>query len=82
MKSGKCNVLDSILYSLVIIGGLNWGMVGAFDLNLVELLFDAGTTLTKATYIIIGVASLYAVVKCVMCHSSKCCSGKCDSKKK
>lgn len=38
-----------------IVGAINWGLVGLFDLNLVTLLFQEGSFLTKLIYIIIGV---------------------------
>lgn len=39
---GKMRFLDKFAYSLLVIGGLNWGLVGFFDFNLVEWL-DFGT---------------------------------------
>ena len=38
----KMSVLDWIVFILVIIGGLNWGLVGAFGFNIVETIFGAG----------------------------------------
>lgn len=45
---------------LTIIGGLNWGLIGVFDFNLVTFLFGA-SILTPITYIIIGLASLFCI---------------------
>ena len=50
--------LYKISLSLVIIGALNWGMVGLFDINLVTLLFGAESVLTNITYAIIGICGL------------------------
>lgn len=44
---------------LIIIGGLNWGLVGAFDFNLVDSLFGEGSVLAKIVYILVGVAALF-----------------------
>ena len=41
------NTLYKVALALVIIGALNWGMVGIFDVNLVELLFGKDTVLTN-----------------------------------
>ena len=54
-------VLDWIALLLVIIGGINWGLVGAFDLDLVALLFGDMTAASRAVYILVGIAALYSL---------------------
>lgn len=44
---------------LVIVGGLNWGLVGAFDFNLVETLFGEASALSRIVYILVGLAAVY-----------------------
>ncbi|NTU73526.1 DUF378 domain-containing protein [Candidatus Roizmanbacteria bacterium] len=56
------NVIDLITLILVIIGALNWGLIGLFSFNLVSALFGEGTLLTRIIYIIVGAASVYLVV--------------------
>ena len=46
---------------LVLIGGLNWGLVGLFDLNLVAALFGT-TILAQIVYILVGVSALWLIV--------------------
>jgi uncharacterized membrane protein YuzA (DUF378 family) len=53
------NVLDWISMILLIIGGLNWGLVGLMDLDLVATLFGSGTTISRAIYILVGLAALW-----------------------
>lgn len=53
--------LDVIALTLLIIGGLNWGLVGLFNYDLVTSLFGAGTMATKIVYAIVGVAGLYSL---------------------
>ena len=55
------NVLDYIALALTIIGGLNWGLIGAMNFNLVTALFGEGTTLTRIVYILVGLAALYCL---------------------
>lgn len=43
---------------LLVIGGLNWGLVGLFDFNLVTYLFGA-TILTQTVYVLVGAAALW-----------------------
>ena len=57
----KMNTLDWIAYVLVIIGGLNWGLVGLFGLDLVELIFGAIPVLQNIVYILVGLSALYLI---------------------
>lgn len=43
------------------LGAINWGLVGAANMNLVESLLGAGSMMTQIVYIIIGVAGVYKV---------------------
>ena len=52
------NTVYKIALTLIIIGALNWGMVGLFDVNLVTLLFGATSVLTNIVYAIIGICGL------------------------
>jgi hypothetical protein len=53
-------VLYWISIVLVIIGGLNWGLVGLFNFDLVASIFGVGT-LTKIIYDLVGLAALYMI---------------------
>ena len=44
--------------TLLIIGGLNWGLIGLFNYNLVDAIFGNATWLTRIVYIIVGVAAI------------------------
>lgn len=55
-------VVNAIALILIIVGGLNWGLVGAFDFNLVEAIFGAGSALTTLIYILVGVAAIYSLL--------------------
>ncbi|MBI2019770.1 DUF378 domain-containing protein [Candidatus Daviesbacteria bacterium] len=44
---------------LVVIAAINWGLVGLLNLNLVEAVLGAGSSLTKIVYIVIGLAGVY-----------------------
>ncbi len=55
--------LEKIAMFFVIIGALNWGLVGALNLNLVEKLSGGNASVTKLLYIIVGVAALYVAIK-------------------
>lgn len=54
--------LGLICTILLIIGGLNWLLVGAADMDLVAMIFGAGTMITKVVYIIVGIAAIIKLV--------------------
>lgn len=47
---------------LLIVGGLNWGLVGAFDFNLVDALFGEGSALARIVYVLVGLAAVWKAV--------------------
>ena len=55
------NVLDWIALVLVIVGGLNWGLVGLLQFDLVATIFGAGSLLANIVYILVGLAALYMI---------------------
>lgn len=44
---------------VLVVGALNWGLVGLLNLNLVESLLGSGSFLTKVVYIVVGLAGGY-----------------------
>lgn len=65
--------LHCIAFILVIIGGLNWGLVGAFNWNLVDLLLGSWMWLENLVYILVGLSAILLVFThkrdCKMCDS-------------
>jgi uncharacterized protein len=55
------NVVDWIALILVIVGGLNWGLVGAFDFDLVAAIFGAMSAVTRIVYVLVGIAAVYCI---------------------
>jgi hypothetical protein len=51
---------------LLIVGGLNWGLVGLLDFDLVVALFSEGTFLTNTVYTLVGVSALYYLIRALM----------------
>jgi len=43
----------------VIVGGLNWGLVGFFSFNLVAAIFGDGTFLSRLIYDLVGLSAVY-----------------------
>ena len=53
--------LDYFILALVIIGAINWGLVGFFLFNLVTFLFGEMTALSRVVYAVVGIAGLYVI---------------------
>ena len=58
--------VSAVVLLLIVVGGLNWGLVGAFDFNLVDALSGEGSALARVVYVLVGLAALYKLVVWVM----------------
>ena len=54
-------MLDKLILCLPIIGAINWGLVGIFDLDIVALVFGNMTLLSRILYTLIGLAGVWSV---------------------
>lgn len=59
--------IDIIAGVLLIIGGLNWGLVGLFDFNLVGYVFGSMPMMGKLVYDLVGLSAVYKIVSCRCC---------------
>lgn len=55
--------IDVLAAVLVVVGAVNWGLVGAFHLDLVAMLFGSGSVLSSVVYCLVGLAGLFQVVQ-------------------
>ena len=62
--------IDYIVLVLVIIGAINWGLVGFFGLDLVDFLFGSMSVLSRIIYAVIGICGLYAISFCGRINNS------------
>lgn len=53
--------LDVTALLLVIIGAVNWGLIGFFNFDLVATIFGNMTALSRVIYSLVGIAGLYAI---------------------
>lgn len=54
-------VIDTIVLILIIIGAINWGLVGIFNFNLVEAIFGGISVITRIIYILVGISGLWGI---------------------
>lgn len=58
----KLKILNVISLLLVIIGAVNWGLIGILKFDLVSTLFGDMSALTRIIFTLVGIAGLYAIV--------------------
>lgn len=61
----EMSTLDKVSMALLMIGGLNWGLVGFFEYNLVDEIFGAGSGISRFIYALVGLAAVWTVYKMV-----------------
>jgi uncharacterized protein len=57
----RMTAADWIPMVLLIVGGINWGLIGLFDFNLVAALFGEGSALSRIVYVAVGLSALYSI---------------------
>lgn len=63
--------LHKIAGALVIIGALNWGLVGALEFNLVNTLLGDWMWVERAVYILVGLSGIAMIFACKCCVKDK-----------
>lgn len=56
--------LDYTVLTLIIIGAINWGLVGFFGVDLVAVICGSISILSRIIYAVIGICGLYAISFC------------------
>ena len=54
-------IIDTIALILIIIGAINWGLVGIFNFNLVDILFGTMSVISRIIYILVGISGLWGI---------------------
>ena len=57
----KLNPVDWIAMILLIVGGLNWGLVGFFNFDLVAAIFGSMSAISRIVYSLVGLSAVYAL---------------------
>ena len=60
-------MLHKVAMTLTIIGGINWGLIGFFDFDLVMMLFSSVEMLPTIIYDLVGLSALYLAFNCMSC---------------
>jgi len=54
-------MLNTVAFVLMVIGALNWGLVGLFQFDLVATIFGDMSTLSRIIYTLVGLSALYSI---------------------
>jgi uncharacterized protein len=57
--------LNQITLLLLIVGGLNWGLVGLFDFDLVAALFGEKSLVARIVYVLVGLSAVWQIIPLV-----------------
>jgi uncharacterized membrane protein YuzA (DUF378 family) len=57
----KLGAVDWIALILMIVGSINWGLVGAFNFNFVSAILGEQTMASRIVYVLVGLAGLYSL---------------------
>ena len=71
------NFLRYTAYALVLIGAINWGLIGFFDFNLVSALLGDMTILSRIVYSTVGLSAILAMFVLPHCEKTEVCEDKC-----
>lgn len=58
----QMGTLAWIAFVLLIVGGLNWGLIGLFNFDLVQAIFGEDSVLTKIVYSLVGISAIYMII--------------------
>lgn len=54
-------VIDTIALILIIVGAINWGLIGFFEFNLVAAIFGTMSVISRIIYALVGISGIYAL---------------------
>lgn len=54
-------IIDTIALVLIIIGAINWGLIGLFNFNLVDTIFGTMSIISRIIYILVGISGVWGI---------------------
>ncbi len=54
-------IIDKIALLLIVIGAINWGLIGLFNFNLVDTIFGTASLISRIIYVLVGVSGLWGI---------------------
>ncbi len=66
----NCCIIDMIAKILVLVGALNWGLVGVANFNLVAAIFGEMNLVSRIVYILVGISAVGLIISRFTCKKS------------
>lgn len=60
-KTMNTKILDNILLAVIIVGAVNWGLIGFFRFDLIAFLFGNMSWLSRVIYALVGISGIYLI---------------------
>ena len=57
----RLSAIDWVALVLLIVGGLNWGSIGVFGVDIVASIFGVMSTVSRVVYALVGLSALYVI---------------------
>lgn len=57
----RMSTLDWVAMTLLVVGGINWGLIGLFSFDLVAAIFGTMSPLSRLIYTLVGLSALYSI---------------------
>lgn len=54
-------IIDKIALFLIVIGAINWGLIGLFNFNLVDTIFGTASLISRVIYVLVGISGLWGI---------------------
>lgn len=54
-------IIDKIALFLIVIGAINWGLIGLFKFNLVDTIFGTASLISRIIYVLVGISGLWGI---------------------
>lgn len=54
-------IIDEIALFLIVIGAINWGLIGLFNFNLVDTIFGTASLISRIIYVLVGISGLWGI---------------------
>ncbi|HBC84664.1 MAG TPA: DUF378 domain-containing protein [Clostridiales bacterium] len=54
-------IIDKIALLLIVIGAINWGLIGLFNFNLVDTIFGTASLISRIIYVLVGISGLWGI---------------------
>jgi len=62
IRSRSAVTVTWFAFWLLVVGGLNWGLVGLFEVDLVATIFGPGSIASRVIYVLVGLSAVYCAI--------------------